>query len=82
MKRIAIAQVILGVLIIGSFFAFMQRVYRGYNTLEGTFPGRQCCSCINESWTGDAYWRLAVCISRPGSGSDRLWNSTVYQDTA
>ena len=39
MKRIAIAQVVLGVLIIGSFFAFMQGVYRGYNTLEGTFPG-------------------------------------------
>jgi hypothetical protein len=37
--KLAIAQVVLGLLIIGSFFAFVNWVSNGYNVYEGTIAG-------------------------------------------
>jgi hypothetical protein len=39
LRKLAIVQIILGLLVIGSFFAFNSWIYDGYYTYEGTIPG-------------------------------------------
>lgn len=37
-KKLAIAQIVLGLLVVGSFFAFINWVFDGYYVYEGTIP--------------------------------------------
>ena len=39
MRKLAVAQIVLGLLVIGSFFAFGDWISNGYHVYEGTIPG-------------------------------------------
>lgn len=39
LRRLAIAQIVLGVLVVGSFFAFVNWVAHGYYVYQGMVPG-------------------------------------------